>query len=65
LVNGKSINSDLDAGVNTIIALGYFPASEKNLYQKPALAVLKHRGSSYDKKIFPYEITKEGFIIEK
>ncbi len=37
--------------------------TEKNLYQKPALAILKHRGSKYDKGIFPYQITGRGFEI--
>jgi hypothetical protein len=64
IVNGPVINRELDAGVNTIIALGYMPSSKENMYQKPALAILKHRGSFYDKKIFTYEITDKGFNIE-
>lgn len=65
IVNGPVINRDLDAGVNTIIALGYLPSSEKNMEQKPVLSVLKHRGSFYDKKLFSYAITDKGFKIKR
>ncbi len=65
IVNGSVINRELEAGVNTIIALGYLPSSEENMVQKQALAVLKHRGSFYNKKIFNYEITDSGFEIKK
>jgi hypothetical protein len=64
IVNGPVINRGLDAGVNTIIALGYLPSSEQNMKQQSALAILKHRGSSYDKGIFNYEITDKGFDIK-
>jgi hypothetical protein len=65
IVNGPVINRELDAGVNTIIALGYMPSSKENMHQKAALAVLKHRGSAYDKAIFNYEITEKGFVLKK
>ncbi len=64
IVNGPVINRELDSGVNTIIALGYLPSSEENMKQQSALAVLKHRGSEYDKGIFNYEITGKGFNIK-
>jgi KaiC/GvpD/RAD55 family RecA-like ATPase len=64
IVNGPVINRELDAGVNTIIALGYLPSSLENMKQESAIAVLKHRGSSYDKGIFNYEMTDKGFNIK-
>lgn len=60
LVNRDIEVESLDAEVNTIIVMGYFPVTDQNTTKRRGLAVVKHRGSKCDDSIIEYGITDDG-----
>ena len=65
LVNRPIEVGSLDSEVNTVIVMGYFPATQENPRPGRGLAVLKHRGSHYEQGIFEYQITDKGIQISR
>jgi hypothetical protein len=63
LTNMQRDPNGLDAEVNTVIVIGYFPVSADSTLRKRGLAVLKHRGSNHHIGIVEYKITDSGFQI--
>jgi len=62
LVNRPIEVGSLDAEVNTVLVMGYFPVTAENPQQRRGLAVVKHRGSQYDGSIAEYQITDQGMV---
>lgn len=65
LINRSAEAGSLDAEVNTVLVMGYFPVTEANTRQRRGLAVVKHRGSNYDSTVVEYKITGRGIAIGK
>ena len=63
LVNRTVGEKSVHHGANTVIVMGYFPASEGKPQDRRGLAVLKHKGSYFDQSILQYQITEKEFKI--